>query len=68
MSNVIVLCIFHILNYFFREEEGIEMQVLGRGVSTDGNEPSTSGVAYHRNDPSKMCNLNNLFKKLNTCY
>lgn len=36
------------------------MQVLSRGDSMDRNEPSTSGVIYHRNEPSKMCTLNNL--------
>jgi len=60
-SIIIVLQILHILNYWFREEEGIEMQVLGGGDCSERNEPSTSGVAYHRNDTSKICNLNNIF-------
>ncbi|XP_025412111.1 pecanex-like protein 1 isoform X3 [Sipha flava] len=34
-----------------KEEEGIEMQVLSGGDSMDRNEPSTSGVTYHRNEP-----------------
>lgn len=42
-----------ILNFNFREEEDIEMQVLGGGECTDMNEPSTSGVEYHQNEPSK---------------
>lgn len=50
-----------IFNYCFREEEGIEMQVLGGGECTERNEPSTSGVTYHRNEPSKMCTHFKLF-------
>jgi hypothetical protein len=36
------------------------MQVLSGGDSMDRNEPSTSGVTYHRNEPSKICVLNHL--------
>lgn len=42
------------MDYIFREEEGIEMQVLGGGECIDRNEPSTSGVVYHQNEPSKI--------------
>ncbi|XP_050525456.1 pecanex-like protein 1 [Daktulosphaira vitifoliae] len=33
-----------------KEEEGIEMQILGGVDSIDKNEPSTSGTAYHQNE------------------
>ncbi|VVC36055.1 Hypothetical protein CINCED_3A002996 [Cinara cedri] len=35
-----------------KEEEGIEMQVLSGRECTDRNEPSTSGVVYHQNEPT----------------
>jgi len=47
------------LNYRTREEEGIEMQVLGQRDFTDRNEPSTSGMVYHQNEPSNKCASNN---------
>ncbi|XP_050441269.1 pecanex-like protein 1 isoform X2 [Adelges cooleyi] len=33
-----------------KEEEGIEMQVLGGGEGINKNEPSTSGIVYHQNE------------------
>lgn len=46
----------------YREEEGIEMQVLGGGDVADRNEPSTSGLPYHQNEPpSKIYILNKSF-------